>query len=206
MTLRYTNAILIGSAIGLFALASVSITPVMNHPWNSHGIVLTRTQSIPLWDFHQFSPTGEFSLDRRRRNYAQGPAHELHYKAIFLRFCMLFLQDGFYFLAIPIFLACLMTKLQELEDPYSSLVCFRRSIKLTGVMLLGIYVVFSTCLIFGFHSFEEGVIELIRLFWEGLVIAFFYGTVEILFLCSFLGHLYNMACEKDVNQKINASQ
>lgn len=117
---------------------------------------------------------------------------------------MLFLQDGFYYFAIPVGLACLMTKLNECDDPHSILVCIRRSVKLTGLILLGIYLVFAPSSAIGSRSFEEWILKMISLFWDGLIMAIFYGFAETLFLFSFLTHLIKAAYGKRMNAKVQS--
>ena len=184
MNRRYIYAALIGAAIGLFALVSTSCKPVPDFP---PIISRVETLRIPYWDNwkHEYDPPEKVGLE---------------YKAVMLRFCMIFLNDGFYYFAIPVCLALLMTKWNDLKDEYSGWVCLRRALKLTGKVLLVIYIVTvgagALQAITKPIPIQEFVIRAIILFWEGLEYSIF-GFAEFVLLLAFMYHLFQMAYGKN---------
>lgn len=188
MDRRYTKAILIGAVVGIYGIACTACfpdSPLQLFPYDGR-------MYIPLWDaFQNTLPRGE-RLD-------------LQYTAVFYRFCLIFLEHGFYFLAVPILFSCGMAKLNEINDPYSELVCLRRAIKLTGLIMLSFYLL--AILLMAWSLLTPGILPTMRLdveflkmiafLWEGTKIALLCGPAWFFLFFSFMLHMYLMAYKSE---------
>lgn len=146
MNRRYIKAVLIGAGIGLAVLAAIA---AFHAPYEGAAFLKDfRTFQIPFWDTSS-------KLTHIRP--------DLQLTAVFLRFCMLVLQHGFYFLFVPICLLCLLAKLEDFTEPNSTGVVVRRAIKSTGLVLLVLYSLYLCGLVALFFSDELG-----KLSWETL--------------------------------------
>lgn len=116
---------------------------------------------------------------------------------VLLRFRELFLEQGQYFLLIPVCLACGLAKLESLSASNVSGVAFRRALKLTGLILLGLFAVTLAPLsLLGFEFSQTTLLfdvlavtrNLVQLLCVGLFLAVC-GPVEVLLLVTFVYHL-----------------
>ncbi len=174
MTKRYIKAILIGSAIGIFALASEAARQydrcLLPTPFDLQLY-------IPIWDDAQTKELAKLRPD-------------LQIKAVFLRFCLLFMAYGYYFLLVPIGFSFMMVKLGEVRDEYSLAVSFRRAIKSAGLVLLFLLTVMTIPVVFSRDTLMEGVGEVVLNIWELFKTSIFFGVAEIIFLIAFGWHLF----------------
>lgn len=123
MNNRYIKAILIGAAFGLATLLNWATC----HRLEGITVAGTQIPYIPLWDTHS-------SAYRHVRP-------DLQAAAVLLRFCILLLHYGFNFLLPPILVCCLIAKLEDLKESNFVGVAFRRALKATGLILLGLWLI-----------------------------------------------------------------
>lgn len=121
MNKRYIKAILIGAALGLATLLSWATC----HSLTAFTFAGVPMSYIPFWDTHS-------SAYRHVRP-------DLQAAAVLLRFCMLLFHNGYNFLLPPILVCCLIAKLEDLKDSNIAGVAFRRALKATGLVLLGLW-------------------------------------------------------------------
>lgn len=130
---------------------------------------------------------------------------------VLFRFRELFLGQGQYFLFISVCLACGLAALEDLSASNFAGVAFRRALKLTGLILLGLFVVTLAPLsLLGFEFAQATLLfeilsaarNLIQFFCGGLLLVAF-GPAEVLLLVTFVYHLdraHKQAKEADSSQ------
>lgn len=126
MNKRYIKAILIGAAFGLATLLSLATC----HSLDGITVANIQMSHIPLWDTHATS--------------SRHVRPDLQATAVLLRFCMLLLHNGYYYLVVPIIVCCLFAKLEDLNESNIPAIAFRRALKATGLALTGLWIL---CLI-----------------------------------------------------------
>lgn len=195
MNRRYTKAILIGTAIGVCALAYEAASPVPpSLPLTSFELV-----PVPFWDL---SSGTIFKCSRP----------DLLIAALFLRFCIMSLEQGYYFLLVPICLACIMARLGEINDENCLATSFRRAIKSTGLILLCLWLWFASSfalvILLGSGSLLISPLEELMLLLcsaplmilmsliEGLKFSILFGIAEVIFLMSFAWQIYHAEYRK----------
>lgn len=116
---------------------------------------------------------------------------------VLLRFRELFLEHGQYFLLIPVCFACGLAKLESLSASNLAVVAFRRALKLTGLILLGLFAVTLAPLsLLGFEFSQATLLfdilsatrNVFQFFCGGLLLVTF-GPAEVLLLVTFVYHL-----------------
>jgi hypothetical protein len=146
---------------------------------------------VPFWDFNQGVDASNVSIT-------------LQYRAIFLRFCLLFLEYGFYFLAIPIAFSCSMVRLNEGDEQFSSWILLRRSLKLTGAIMLSLYLIGCSFGLLGggwYSTFADPKFPVIAFFslCEAFKYAVFYGAAEVILFLAFCWELNYSAYTEPIN-------
>ncbi len=116
---------------------------------------------------------------------------------VLLRFRELFLEHGQYFLLIPVCLVCGLAKLESMSESNLAGVACRRALKLTGLILLGVFAVTLAPLsLLGFEFSQTTLLfdvlavtrNLVQLLCVGLFLAVC-GPAEVLLLVTFVYHL-----------------
>lgn len=111
---RYIIALTIGTGIGVLFVATVAVLGYrLFGEWN--------TWQIPGWD--------------NSSNFTPGPELDLKHKAVLLRICKVFLDDGFWCLAIPNILTCAYAKFDEISAASRVGWCLSKSILITITMV-----------------------------------------------------------------------
>jgi hypothetical protein len=109
---RYAVAILVGTAVGLFAIASQAIDPWWLWTINLKGWQpcpnLDLSLSSNLWDWQLPDWDGPHLLQSAQRT-------KLIEQAYFLKACHLFLEQGLTYLAIPSAISCAYVKLDQIS-------------------------------------------------------------------------------------------
>lgn len=118
---HYLIAILVGLLIGLYALVATAMSPALSE------CSLTKMK-IPYWD------------DQLVFNAKPFIAVALQYQAVLLRLCSLTLEHGFTFISIPIVLSCGYVQLCELGRKLFFPRLLARTVKATGFVLAGTYI------------------------------------------------------------------
>lgn len=188
MNNRYINAILIGASIGIYFLGSNACFPDGMFQF----IPYHQMRHVPLWDFNQGLDASDLSV-------------RLQYKAILLRFCLLFLEHGFYFLAIPIAFSCSLVRLNEVDEQFSGWILLRRTVKLTGAIMLSLYLIgcsFGILCGSWYSSFADPKFPVIALFslCEAFKYAVFYGAAEVILFLAFCWELHYAAYTEPINK------
>ena len=128
MQRRYAVAILIGTAVGLFAIASQSIDPWWLWPIEFRGWQpppnLDLSLSSNLWDWRLPDWDGPHLLQSAQRT-------KLVEQAYFLKACHLFLEQGLTYLVIPSAISCAYVKLAQLSQNNEVLKDFIVSLKVS---------------------------------------------------------------------------
>ncbi len=120
MKSNYRKAIIVGSLIGLYALVAAALHPAI--------FELNSSLEIPFWDkritgYELHMPTLTLGLELQ---------------AVFLRFCTLLIENGFWYFMVPIGLSCSFVKLSDIGRTKFFARLLLRSIKLTGLILGGL--------------------------------------------------------------------
>lgn len=190
MNRRYIKAILIGTAIGVCALAYETASPV--------------PPSLPLASFDQLVRVPFWDLSSGTILTCSRP--DLLIAALFLRFCIMFLEQGYYFLLVPSCLACIMARLGEINDENCLATSFRRAIKSTGLILLCLWLWFASSfavILLGSGSLLISPLDELMLLLcsaplmilmsliEGLKFSILFGIAEVIFLISLAWQIYH---------------
>lgn len=182
------NAIIgaaIGAAIGAYFLASVATFP--------NDFEFQTSLYIPVWDARFLSPIKHTDLQ----------TINLEFQAILLRFCSIALEQGFFFIAVPIGLWYALTKLNELGKTRFWPKAVSRSIKLTGVILAALYLLLMTVnfATYEYRSYQVAIFTEVMLLPAVLLWATRQGIVPIIWLLCFAVTSYNLTLTwKDVSQ------
>jgi hypothetical protein len=112
---RYFLPALIGFLLGLYALA---IFAAYESPFSDLSLAgpMSLIQGAPHW---------------YSQEHYSGRVLDLEHQAIFLRFCHLLVSQGFHFLVIPPFMACVLTKLQQLGPRFGRMWRFSVTLQIT---------------------------------------------------------------------------
>jgi hypothetical protein len=172
MKSSYRKAIVAGTALGLYALVSSALSP--------HVFDAGSSLPIPTWDTRLSSGTYD---------HIQTLTIGLEFQAVFLRFCFLLIESGFWYFVVPIVLCCSFAQLTEFGRTNFVARLLVRSIKLTGLMLGLLYMLAmwpTSLIIIGTQPWQLVIPEMLLTFPFLLMLAIKMYLVPPIWIIAFL--------------------